>query len=423
MKKLCGLFFSFSLLLLWVNFTAAQAQRFPAFTGRIAYIGIDGNVYVLSPQDQQAQAMTTDANSAGPYEWPTWSNDGRLAYFQTRVVGGNPETDIFISPDGSGPGTLTYSGAGEIFTYAYWSPQNCDQEATCRDLAVLLSNTSDRLFSVRLIRDGGSNLPDNLIGRGAPFYYSWSPDGNRMLWQRNNERVDVYDISRSALTDTLPDLPGYFQSPSWSPVDDRWLYGLLNVDRRSTDLVISGGEQVKTVASQLSGLVAFSWSPDGSYVAYVEDNGALNVVNALTSEVVTQSSGTGVYAFFWSPDSQYIAYITLATPPGSFSAKAEGRTKPAAQEITGIAWSVLDVASGSTRRYGSFIPSQQMIYLLSFFDQFSQSHRVWSPDSRYLVYGEITRDNRSVVSLLDTTQTDSLPFSIAEGEVGIWSFN
>lgn len=125
-------------------------------------------------------------------------------------------------------------------------------------------------------------------------------------------------------------------------------------------------------------------------------------------------------AFFWSPDSDQIAYVTTtAVSPGSFSAKMSS----ARQGTGGLSWSVLDVESGAVRSYGSFVPTEQMLYVLTYFDQFAQSHRLWSPDSRHLVYSEMTANSEAMISLLDTTQETSVPLFIAEGLVGIWSFN
>ena len=83
---------------------------------------------------------------------------------------------------------------------------------------------------------------------------------------------------------------------------------------------------------------------------------------------------------------------------------------------------MLDVATGANRRLASFLPTSDMIYLLTYFDQFSQSHRVWSPDSQNLVYGELTADRQPVVTILSTSGTDSVPLTIAEGQIGVWSY-
>jgi hypothetical protein len=63
-----------------------------------------------------------------------------------------------------------------------------------------------------------------------------------------------------------------------------------------------------------------------------------------------------------------------------------------------------------------------MFYLLAFFDQFSQSHQLWSPDSRYIVYAEMIDGGESLVKILDTTADAFVPFTVAEGEIGIWSY-
>jgi WD40 repeat protein len=426
MRKFGLLFFSvFLVSMLSLYNTAAQNETLTSLPGQIAYIGVDGNVYVFNPHDNQTESLTTNASTGIHYQWPTWSTDGRLAYFLTKATEQNIETDIYVSSAAGSDGQMVYSGQNEAFTYAYWSPQNCDKGAGCRELAVLLNNLIDRDFSVKLIRNGDVESKDNLAGTGAPFYYSWSPDGGKMLWQRNNMSIDIYDANKNELVDTLPQQPGAFQAPAWSPTDDRLLFGALGTDRSSTDLVIVGSDKTQTLASQLSGPVAFSWSPDGQYVAYVENGGVLFVLNAQSGETVSRSSVSGVYAFFWSPDSKQIAYITLATPPDSLNAYNEGGAKSAAivQSAPGIAWSVMEASSGATRRYGAFFPTQEMVYLLTFFDQFSQSHRIWSPDSRYLIYGEITSDSHQHISLLDTSHTDTVPFSIEEGVIGIWSFS
>jgi TolB protein len=62
-----------------------------------------------------------------------------------------------------------------------------------------------------------------------------------------------------------------------------------------------------------------------------------------------------------------------------------------------------------------------MIYVLSFFDQFAQSHRIWSPDSAYLVYSEITGEDETVLSVLDIRRPDSTPIIVADGVIGFWS--
>lgn len=409
---------------------SAQETPIPNIPGQIAYIGADYNVYLLAPEENSQLALTDDAGIEEDvlrfYQLPTWSTDGRLAYFGTAVNRtGEVATEVFVSASG-GEGESIYLGNNEVFNYAFWSPQNCPASETCRDLAVLLGSAEANGLLVELIRAGIEDVSSRVVGTGAPFYYSWSPDGTRILMQRDGTRMDIYDVSEASISDMLSQTPGSFFAPAWSPVDDRLLIGVRAEDGESTDLVIVANGDTQTLVEGLSGIAYFIWSPDGNRIAYMDVQnrnrlGTLVVLDAVTGETVAQSTSNNVLAFFWSPNSGQIAYVTAATSsPGSFSAKVQ--SAPALQS-GGLAWSVLDVDNGAVRSYGSFVPTEQMAYLLTYFDQFAQSHRVWSPDSRHLVYSEVTAESEAMISLIDTTQEVSVPLFIAEGVVGVWSFN
>jgi len=402
---------------------AQQSEERPQLPGHIAYVGADFNIYNLNLNDYSSEQLTDDAGETRRYQWPTWSTDGRLAYFSMSFEEGKFLTSAYVSADGQDAGDLVYTGP-EYFNYAYWSPGNCEAAANCRDLAVLLSSQTRGMF-VELIRDGLEDAQSMTAGLGGPpFYYSWSPDGGRMLWQRNNQRFDIYDANEDRVTDTLTQIPGFILAPAWSPVDDRLLFGTRGEDN-TTDLVIVGDDSIITLAEGLTGLVSFSWSPDGNLVAYREQTqqgfGSLIVADAVTAETVARTPANGVISFFWSPDSQQIAYLTFATPPGSFSAGSSRIVAQPQQPPLGIAWSILDVSTESVKQYGSFLPTEETIYLMTYFDQFAQSHRVWSPDSKHILYSELTPAG-PVINLLDTSQVGSVPFSIAEGVIGVWSF-
>ena len=410
---------------------SAQETPIPTIPGQIAYIGADYNVYLLAPQENSQLALTEDAGIEEDvlrfYQMPTWSTDGRLAYFGTAVNRtGEVATEVFVSAGGEA-GESIYTGDNEVFNYAFWSPQNCPASETCRDLAVLLGSSEANGLLVELIRAGIEDVSSQVIGTGAPFYYSWSPDGTQMLLQRDGTRMDIYDVLEASISDELSQTPGSFFAPAWSPVDDRLLIGVRGEDGESTDLVIVANGETQTLVEGLGGIAYFNWSPDGNRIAYMDVQnrnrlGTLVVVDALTGETIAQSRSDTVLAFFWAPNSDQIAYVTTTTAsPGSFSAKVQ--SAPALQSSSGLSWSVLDVENGAVRSYGSFVPTEQMAYVLTYFDQFAQSHRLWSPDSRHLVYSEVTAESEAMISLIDTTQETSVPLFIAEGVVGIWSFN
>lgn len=415
--------------LLLAGVASSQDDSLPQLPGKIAYVGVDFNIYTLNSTTHTRAAITDDAGQIDGrvrfYQWPTWSRDGRLSYFQIETDGRTmQELRAFISPDGVTAGEEVYMTDERSFTYAYWSPQNCGE--SCRDLAVLMSTPAG--FVVERLRDEGSSADNATIGTAqGQFYFSWSPDGSRMLWQRGGQTLDVYSAAENEVLETLTQRPGSFSAPMWSPVDDRLLFGARSEDGATTDLVIVSPDGTsRTLVSGLEGQVAFAWSPDGNAVAYTENRETLLVVDAVSGEQISRSASTGVLSFFWSPNSRRIAYVTVASEPGSITA-SDGKPNLAkstwqAQEIPGLSWSVLDVETRAVWRSGSFIPTRDMVYLLSFFDQFAQSHRVWSPDSRHIVYSEITAENHPVISIIDTMQEVPIPLFVADGQIGIWSF-
>jgi TolB protein len=178
--------------------------------------------------------------------------------------------------------------------------------------------------------------------------------------------------------------------------------------------------------TDIHGFLSFLWSPDGRYIAYrsLDQTGlsVLQLIDANTGESLMSSDVEGVVSFFWSPDSRKIAYLTLE----------EGRERDAFanpqfvsldliqnNSPTNLSWSILEIETGGNLSYSAFTPSSEMVYLLSYFDQFAPSHRLWSPDSRYLLYSGIENDRTFVIAL--DTET-GLVTNLFEGLFAVWSF-
>lgn len=414
----------FSCLLLWLGLLAgalsAQTEQ-TQWIGKIAYVGEDYNVYTYFASVNYA--LTQDGNNTRRYQWLTWSNDDQLAYFCCSLdVARDLRTAAYLSENGLLAGRVVWTGFGTQVIYAAWSPAPCAEESHCRPLSLLLNDVLRGVLRVALLQERSeSDIREIEVGKGAPFYYSFSADGSQIVLHRNNRDIDIYDVAAQDLVvRRARRSSGTFQTPSWSPVDNRIVIGTRGSNRQLTNITLvdeQGG--TRTLVTDVRGNISFLWSPDGRYLAVSSSNiSALFVVDVASGNVVARSPIEHVMAFFWSPDSRYLAYVTPYRLNGGFS-KPNTRQLIQQRRAT-LSWSVLDVIENNSVLLAPFVPTYETSYLLTYFDQFAQSHRVWSPDSRHLVYAEEV-NGVPTVQVLDAMQS-SVPATLARGRYAVWSF-
>lgn len=420
------------LICLLVPSTLLIAQENSSLTGAIAYIGIDSNVFIYDLAQQNSRQITTDGSTIRRYQWPTWSSDGRLAYFccDLRSASSPVTSGYVVNTAESDAIRQIFQGNAESVIYASWAPSSCGMN--CFDLMLLVNNVLNGSLYLQQVRDQGNAYSSQVLAQGQPFYFAWSPDSKRLALHRNNRAIDVYNLDLEAI---LPDLQqrssGAFQAPAWSPVDDRILFGTPSAAGSTTDLIVSTEASNLVIVENLAGFLSFLWSPDGNYIAYRAINsnrfGALFVVDAISGELIARTT-SDVIAFFWSPDSQRIAYVTPTAGTGAFSAQSSQSARIPIQQNErarlSLDWSVLDLSNGVNRRLTSFIPTNEMLYLIQYFDQFASSHRIWSPSSTHLLYSELVdaSEPAPVISILNITQADTVPFVIDSGVFAVWTF-
>lgn len=398
--------------------------------GRLAIIGEDYNIYTYNFREDALNPISDDASATRRYEWPTWATDGRLAYFCCDLnVATRIGAEVFVSSDGLQSGALAYEDSEESIIYAYWSPADCGEN--CRDLAMLTNNVISGGLALEMLHDAQGEFSSETIANGGPFYYHWNSAGTEMVFHRNNEHIDIYNFAENDISSTYNISSGLFQAPAWSSVDNRILIAARNETRALSDLVVLENEEFQVLVSDISGLISFLWSPDGQYIAYRTLSqtgiGAINVIDATSGETIATGQNIPAISFFWSPDSSKIAYITIeSNRRQSASNGTFARLIPAQDDSpTQLAWMILDVETDSNLSYSSFVPSSEMGYLFQYFDQFSPSHRLWSPDSRYLVYSDLVQrgdETIGMVKILDTEQITRSPQVINEGYFAVWSF-
>jgi len=273
---------------------------------------------------------------------------------------------------------------------------------------------------LRLIRDNNGAFTNKEVGRSAPFYYSFSPDASQMLWYQSGRQLGIYDVQSNQIVKTLDDIPGQFQAPMWSPVDDRLLIGTVGDDAETTNLVVAQGAKRQVLLKNLEAPVSFAWSPDATKVASVAAFDKL-VVTDSAGKTVAEGTQSNVVAHFWSPQSDRVAYLVVVRSEPDMQARVRNNGHRAAEQATGgLVWYVLDVNTGKSTSLSTFLPTRDMVYLLNFFDQFARSHSLWSPDGHYLTYGATDPLGQSVVMLIET-RTGSTS-RVGPGSIGIWSW-
>lgn len=405
----------------------SNLTSFPSYSvNRLAYVGSDGNIYVTTPDRSSTIAVTQNATT-GPedsgfsYHRISWSPDGRLAFAGINRSGDQASNaKLYVTPLDGTPARLVGESEDHFVIYIYWSPATCPNGPDdCRQLSYLIEEGDN--IALRLVEINGDQVSNRVIGTGWPFYYSWAPDGKSMLWHtggalRHNpdSRLTLYDLEHEN-SSRLPLPLGLFVAPAWSPQGERWL-GVLEKEEQIDQLELLGGGQRITLDSASDSQTVFAWSPDGSQVAYARRPGS---TDPFFSPIYIYDLNTGqsrrltdvsfdILAFFWSPDGDRLAYLTRLALPNS----------------TWSQWRVYDLANNIDKGFKAFNPSSQMHFVISSFNQYAQSHRFWSPDGRYLVYGN--RDQQLVerVWIIDTLDNESgtEATQIGYGSFGTWSW-
>lgn len=351
----------------------------------LAYITDDSSLAAIAVEDEPGDPRTLLEMPAegAVFMWPTWSPDGRslavsassnrrddrrLELWRTDLDGGRAV--LYENPEGGrrviAPG---------LAHYAAWSPGG-------RALA-LAGNAGDGLaLSLVAARDGPQ--PRRLVD-GAPLYLAWSPEGRAVLIHRGAQLL-LFDLAAGAdQPRAILRARATFRAPAWTTDGEHFIYGAPKAG--SASAVYRGRRQPGGEAEELLELpsgAAFVRAPRDDRLALIgiqHEDGAepRDGVTVLYAEerASRRISERPANAAFWTPDGA--ALIVFEPAPSS----------------TMITVNRYDLSEGpaSAAPLARFQPSAEYATMLAFFDQFAQTHRIISPDGKWVAISGLALGN------------------------------
>ena len=224
----------------------------------------------------------------------------KIVFDSTRDLAGR---DIYsVNPDGSDVTLITPGGLNE----GYSNPEISKDGTT-------IALRHDR--QIYTIKANGSDLNQITNMSGFSTSPSWSPDGERIVFQNIDGEDDIFviNIDGSGLQNITAS-PGFDAAPNWSPDGTKIAF---NSDRDGDHEIFimnpdgSGVEQM-TTNSATDGSVR--WSPDGTELAFASDRDGdyeIYIMNKDGSNLRQLTNNTDDDRFpAWSPDGDELAFYT-----------------------------------------------------------------------------------------------------------------
>ena len=371
---------------------ASEPTGVAGLPGRLVVLDNGGNIVTIDPDGTNSSSITGDAGETTRYSQPSWSpQSDRIAWAEITETG----FGVGLSgPDGQDPKTITM-GAPPF--YLYWSP---DGEAIG-----VLHNGAQGDIEFEVIDVAAATT--SIVASGTPFYFSWSPESDRVVVHVRRTIFGIIDLE-GAPTD-LGATGETYQSPHWTPS------GIFHLGVGGLEVRDPTGEA--RVLATTPGSIALVANDQGTRVAVqswvIQDDGemdvalsqtpalptnAVAVVDVVTGEVSEVNSNPSI-GFFWSPDGESL----LVLEPTGDGAETE----------------VLVWTDGTTRTLSTITPEPSFVReVLQFFDQYSQSLRLWSPDSSAVVLvGSI--DSQPGIWVQDVESGS--PVKVFDGSWAVWS--
>jgi Tol biopolymer transport system component len=250
--------------------------------GQIAFVSDrDGNneIYVMAADgSNQINLTTSQADEASP----EWSPDGSKIVYYSQV--GSTASIYTMDADGSNRNEL-YSGYMSFLPAPSWSPNGTQLAMECLGEG---SNPPD----ICVMDADGTNASHLTNSAAYDRWPTWSPDGASIAFERDDD-IYVIDADGSNLRNLTASQEDEHQ-PVWSPRGDRITYErFVNGTTHICIMDADGSHQGVLVDQGISWCCpqAYTWSPDGSQIAYEErlEQGNVEISTVTLDEGVRQN--------------------------------------------------------------------------------------------------------------------------------------
>lgn len=392
---------------------------------RIVYVDDEGDLYTVDPGgEDRRRALPEDAGqlddpggaAISAVNWPAWSPVGeRIAFSWVSRTAGRLAVRLLVTDLESGRVTRIYENppdvppgiAPNLPHYISWSPDG-------GRLAFLTMTASGQ--TLFLTRSDGSG-PVQPVASGAPFFPIWAPGSDRLLIHLADQ---LYEVEVGAAPRSLAAASRAYRVPAWSPDGRRIAFVEETPDEPRLIVEDRPSGERRPLGAVRPG-VALTGSPRRAELAVSQPPAPGGAYRGI--EIVDLGDGArrsivkeDLLAYFWSPDGRQIAYVGVDLNESE------------------LYWAVVGADGRGRRRLISFLPSRDTMTALTFFDQYASSVRVWSPDSRSLVFaGRLAQPVRGNGHAGGAAHLDHIyvldssgevpPRAVGLGTLGFWSWH
>jgi TolB protein len=429
-----------------------------AASPRLAYIGTEGDLFTVRADGSDRRRLTRsggsqDVATRSVHFWPSWSPDGRqIAAARTDVeeralvgaglyafaAAGGAERRLYAedgnfpiywswAPDSRALALLSTEGNGVVLHVAATGPA-AEREARSPSAdgepLVPRPRISEPQSARRALADPPPGpareapAPRELLA-AYPLYFAWSPEATTLVAHVGGDgsggrATGLYEIPIDGGASGEFDIglgPSQYRAPAISRDGRTVVVAGGSTVNLGADVVVALQADVKEPRRliEVDGPATFVLSPRGDRVAvsrFYPGSGRAEGVDVVdvASGAVERWVSSELLAFYWSPDGQRLAWLEVE--------RAEGQ----------LAWYVAE-GPGQARRLTGFVPTDQLEATLGFFDQYAQSHALWSADSRYLAFaGWLGRPDGTAAQVwVVPADAKSPPRPVAEGLFATWS--